>query len=352
MTDRFDNSSLAISGTGEKTVCTIDLGAATSICAIDIHNATLSAALAEDVVQAKVSLDGASYTEFGAALTLGPEARTRRISALSALPVSCRYIRLVVPDATPLDGRTLLLGSVCLMSEDGLSAAVFSEFTYQDTSAYCLLFSDQNADVFLNGVRQASIATPHTEGILGRIDFAQQLDTMLVFHEQTAPWRIFRQGGNGEWDSRAQIFTGMRQAQFPGATYTNGRNEIQQLEFSDFQAGDTFNLTLDGETSDSITYSASMSAAIKSAIEALDVIGDGTVTVAASGTDRYRIEFTGDAGQTNWPELAPAVIVSTKGVVVSATLTAGEEGGEDDLVDAAACAFNAGAKAGTANPYW
>jgi hypothetical protein len=334
MTDRYDAISLVITGTGEKTVCTIDLGATHELGAIDIDNATLTADLVAGVLQARVSTDGAAWMDLGSALTLGPEARTRRISAMSGLPVTCRYVRLVVPDAAAVTDRTLFIGSLSLMSEADLSAGVFAEFTYQDTSAYCLLFSDQNAEVFLNGVRRASIAVPHTQGLLSRADFAQQLDTMLVFHEQTPPWRIFRQGSDEDWDSRALDFTGMRQAQFPGATYTNGRNEVQQLEFSDFETADTFNLTLDGETTDSITYSASMSASLKAAIEALDVIGDGTVTVAAAGGNRYRIEFTGDAGQTNWPELGPAVVVSNKGVAISATLTGGEEGGED-IVSAA-----------------
>lgn len=85
-----------------------------------------------------------------------------------------------------------------------------------------------------------------------------------------------------------------------GAIPTGGTNEIQVVDLASGTAsGGTFTLTFDGDTTAAIAYNAAASA-VQSALEALDSIGAGNITV--SGTDigtGYTCTFVNDLGGQN-----------------------------------------------------
>lgn len=337
MADVIQN--LAISGiaeTGDFVLISLEFPAPVSVAAVDLTDITLSGSQVDDALAVELSPDGSTWTRLGNPLNIGDGVRTRRVGADPGQPVSATHARLVLLDAGRMSARNLTIAEIALQEEGELSDAIFRQFTHDDLDAYVLLFSSCNAEVYLEGVRQTSIPLPHTDSLLSRMDFAHRIDAMVVFHEKIAPWRIFRQGSAEDFDSRALVFDGMRQEQFEDTVYTNGVNERQQLEFSRIENGDTFNITLDGETTSTIAddgNDANRATNIKNALEALTFLEAGDITATADG-DIVTIEFVGTAANRNWPELGPQVVQSSEGVITSATLREGEEGGEDIISDA------------------
>jgi hypothetical protein len=321
-------------GSGDGVLVTIDLGASHAVCGLELTDADLSGGFLAAAIAADWSADGIAWSEFPDVISLGGQAQTRRIMAPPGVPVAARHVRLKQKTPSQSAARDLTIAALRILKEEAPGGAKVVPFTFDDDAAYVLIYGAQNAEVYAGGVRMASVSSPYTEGSLLRLDFAQRLDTQLVFHENYPPWRIFRLGADTDWDGRLQVFDSMLTIEFEDTVYTNGVNEVQQLEFFEYAAGETFNITLDGETTGSIAYSATgatLAASIKAALEALPVLAGGTVTVANPSAARFTVTFSGDAGQRDWPEMAPSVVSSANGIVTSATLTQGKAGGEDAI---------------------
>lgn len=320
-----------INGAGDPVLVHVDMGAATDVACVDVTDAELSGDPLADALLVQHSADNAAWTDFGLA-TLGGGKRTRRFAAPPGAMVSRRYWRLVLNDLAGSDGRSIDIASVRFLAEtDTLSDARVAPHSAGEDAAYGHILSDISDDIYSAGVRVGAAPTPWTSGVLANIDFTHDADLLLVFHASVQPHRLFRQGADDEWDSRPQDFSNIPLYEFPDTTYTNGVDEIQQIVFDTFLNGETFNITFDGETTSTIVYSttaATTAANIKAALEALDAMGGGTVTVTNTSGTTYSITFQGEAGQWDWPEIAADVVTSANGIVTTATITEGEAGGE------------------------
>lgn len=324
-------SIVTINGAGSPVIVTVDLAAPTAISCVDVTDALLSGAPLSDVLKLQHSADNLAWTDFGVA-TLGGGKRSRRFAAPPYDMVSRRYWRLIINDLAGANGRSLSIASVRFLAEtaDLSNARVASHFA-GDEASYTHVLSDLSADIYSAGVRVGAAMTPWTSGVLANIDYTHDADLLLVFHASVQPHRLFRQGADDEWDSRPQDFENVPLYEFDDTTYTNGTNEIQQITFDTFANADTFNITFDGETTSTIIYSSTMAttaARIKAAIEALDAMGGGTVTVTNTSGTIFSVTFQGKAGQSDWAEIAADVVLSANGIVTTATLTEGKPGGE------------------------
>ncbi|MEO0606602.1 MAG: hypothetical protein AAFY82_00115 [Pseudomonadota bacterium] len=332
MSDQFESLSWgSLPGSGDGELARVDMGSSTSIIGVDLIDVNLSGGDLADALAVEHSADGSAWTSFGS-VRLGAQVQTLRVVTAPGSQVSARYVRIRQVDPSASSGRSLSISALKVLCEGETGGARIEPFTFDDDATYVVVVSAYNGEVYEGDARRASLSLPYTEGTIARLDFAQELDTMLIFHEEFAPFRVFRLGTDADWDTREQSFETMRQAEFDGTVYTNGVDEVQQLEFFNCADGDTFNITLDGDTTGSIVFSsteATLAASIKSALEALPVMSGATITVTSTATDTFRITFGGEAADTNWPELAPSVINSTNGAIASATLTQGEPGGED-----------------------
>lgn len=309
----------------------VDFGAATSVSAIDITDAVLAGDPVSDVLKVQHSPDDVTWTDFGIA-TLGGGARSRRFAAAPGAMIARRYWRVVIAKPAEADGKAVSIASVRFLRETStLSGARVAPHSVSETAAYVHILSDKSSDIYSGGQWVGAAATPYISSIMGSVDFTTDADLLLMFHGELPPHRLFRQGAADEWDSRSQAFREIPNIQFSDTVYTNGVDEVQQITFEGYANGETFNITFDGETSSTITYSsvaATTAANIKAALEALDAMGGGTVTVADLTGGRFSITFQGEAGQYDWPEIAASVVNSASGIVTTATLTEGEEGGE------------------------
>ena len=196
---------------------------------------------------------------------------------------------------------------------------------------YGLIASDRNIEVYRRGEWVASAASPFTHAQVSAVKRAQSRDTLIAFHKEVAPHRIARQGAHAEWDSRTQELTNLPIFDYTGLK-AGGVNEVHQIHFTiDCIAGDTFNLSLEGETTASIAYSdnmATLAAAVQAALVALPNVGPGGAVVTSPAVDTLTVTYGGAAAAADLADLAAEVISSEKGIVRTATLTQGKPGGE------------------------
>lgn len=303
-----------------------------AISMVDLIDVLVAGGLVDAAMQVETSdATGGPWTLFGAPFGVGVEVRTRRIGLAPRQFRSAKFWRIIVTSSATaaLNGRGLSIASVDFLFESNVaSPARGIGFNFSDEQRYMLALSDRNIDVYRDGVRTASIAIPHTGDQLARINRTQSLDTLILFHPFVAPWRIFRQGDNDEWDSRAVAFDNVPLFEFNGATYANGANEKQALRFANFANGDRFNLSFGGEVTPDITFTtlAGTAPQIATALKALSNVADNNV-VAVATADGIEIEFSAQNGQLEQPIIAP-VARSGTGSVTAQRLTRGKPGGE------------------------
>jgi hypothetical protein len=276
--------------------------------------------------------DGAAWQDFGDAHDLGTIVRTRRFSLAPRESVTASKIRVVRAGADDLTGSTFSLDALNLWAETAdLSPVEIYNFDFDVIAQrYVLVATPGNIEVYKGDVRQVSVPTPYTAGQVSAVTKVQELDTFLAFHVAVPPTRITRQGADGEWDSRVAAFTNVPLFDYTGSK-AGGVNEQQQITFDSYANGETFNITLEAFTTDPIAYSsvaATMEANLTSALEALDNVGAGGVSITTLGTDQYQVEFVGDNAAEDVGQMAPVSIHTAAGGVFAATLTQGMGGGE------------------------
>lgn len=268
---------------------------------------------------------------------VGSILRTRRLGGPPGQAITARRWRVVKLGATPVPGGAVSLKAVAFHQETAeLSPHKRWSFDF-DTGEqrYGLLATDGNIEVYRKvgtawAERVASIASPYTAAQVPAVRRAQTLDTLLAFHEDVAPHRFARQGAHSEWDSRSQSLENVPIFDYLG-TRLGGTNEVQQLSFTDFENAETFNLTLEEETTGSISYStnmATLAASVQAALLSLANVGAGGVDVTSPSDKVLRIGYLGSNANDNIGELVAQVLISAKGIVRTATVTQGKPGGE------------------------
>lgn len=289
--------------------------------------ATVSGAL-----QVQYQDEAEVWHDFGPPTAFGSLARTRRFGAGPRQGVTAQKWRVVKVGDHDWGDDVASLDAVRFWRETAtLSPVRLWHFSFDDeTQRYVLSLTDRNIEIHHQGERVASIAAPHTGAQVRTVTRTQALDTLLQFHADTPPNRITRQGGHGEWDSRPATFKHVPIFDYLG-TDLGGVNEVQQIKFEDYAAGDIFNLTLEGETTTAITWTATeadLAVLMQAALEALPSVGAGNVLVATTGANTFTVTFQGDLKATDLAELVGSTIDSNAGGVLCTTLTQGKEGGE------------------------
>ena len=66
-----------------------------------------------------------------------------------------------------------------------------------------------------------------------------------------------------------------------------GLNEVQTMTLSNWDAGDTFKLVFDGQTSAAISYASDISAALTAALNAMDANNTSSITVGRTSATIY-----------------------------------------------------------------
>lgn len=325
-----------IASTNPFVILHIDHGAAKATVAVDLINIFLSSGSLADEIFVQYSSDNATWFNFGTAIDLDASTRSRRRSAAT---VVARYWR-VVRIGTTATAATVSIGEIRFWSVMAdLSYARLVPFAYSTAEAYMMVATDKNLDVMTGETWHCSVAMPHVSDQLGVLNWTQNLDTLLLFHADVQPWRVFRQGSSDEFDFRKQEFENIPQYDYGAGV--GGVNEQQRINTSGNIVGtNKFTILLEGERTAQISGNATpatVASNIQAALEALPSVGSGNVTVTleldGSGvTKGFLIDFINDAGKRPWEELSISFLGGTA-VMDVARVVKGEYEGEDIISD-------------------
>ncbi|CAK9074198.1 F5/8 type C domain-containing protein, partial [Durusdinium trenchii] len=276
---------------------------------VDFFGFAFSGAAAQDAWRVEYSTDNVEWTAFGDDFD-ADGTQSRRASLAPGQSVSARYWR--VRALAALDGRTLTFAAETLavscqntsaskVSETAsVSAAKLYGFAYDTEATYLMVQTDRNIEVYDAQVRKASIRAPHAHADVSVVNRAQSLDTLILVHEDYAPWRVQRYRDAGEWTADLVPLENIPLEQYSGETYFNGTNERQEVFMGGFTNGaDRFNLMVGEDATEGILFSGgavggtgvTTAADIEDALEALDSVGVGNVTVTCNAANTFQIEL-------------------------------------------------------------
>lgn len=288
---------------------------------------------------------------------------------------AARRMRNVV--AIPQGGYTTRPGSnylARLLRMGGLTTGSVSNvrlagFQYTTDEAYLFAFTDFRVQIFYQGAAVATLTTPYSSvdlisqfGSIGQmlssgINWTQTLDQMIVYHEKYAPRIIKRGNSHSAWTIEIAAFDNIPRVDFGDTTYTNGVNEVQQIQVppnrsdsgANWQEGDTFTLILEDEETDTIVMPhpdwAEGAGALRDRIQIAlrnlpNVFGTDIVVTTPNPNSSARgapfgITFGGRDGQRPWGTLGYKIISSTEAPALNIfTVTRGEYPGEDAISNA------------------
>lgn len=319
-----------LSTTNPFVIAHIDLGAATAVTAVDVINLKLNSLSLSGEIFVQYSTDDITFTSYGGAIDIDTTDRSRRRRA-EAGPVTARYWRLARIGATSVAARPRVAEMKFWANSATLSNGRFVPFAKSTTEAYMQVISDRNIDTLIGDQYVGSIYTPHTTTQVPVVNSAQQLDTLLLYHKDVRTQKIFRQGGDDEFDFRDLTRTNIPKYEYGAGT--GGANAVQRLSDTGTASGDKMTLELEGQVTTQIAVGASRAATatnIETALNALQNTGSG-ITVA-DATTGFDVTFAGVCGKRPWLNIN-VFVMSGNGVWDTATTTTGEPTGEDIMSD-------------------
>ncbi len=312
----------------------VDFTVATAVDFVDVIDYVLSSGSLADEWFVQYSDDDATWSDFGEAFNWADTLRSRRRSA--GEQVSARYWRIARIGATATAATAAIAEVRFWVESSTLSDGRLAGFANSTEETYMMVVSDRNIDILENVTDHGSISITQEGTDLRTSNWTQSIDTMLLFHEDHAPQKIFRQGADDEFDFRGASFANIPKHDYGAGT--GGVNEVQMLnDAGTLGSGDDFTISLEGERTVIITGGGSRAAsatAIQAALRALDNTSAAGITVADAGSSLgFEVTFSGDDGARPWLEMSVSVNTGNSVWSVSRT-TKGEYPGEDIMSEA------------------
>ena len=320
-------------GAGTVVAVHVDLGSTKSFCAFDVYMVYAQLIARDQCLTAQWSPDNSAWTDIATFdIDKGSaNARNRRFACPPGTTISARYIRLVTTGGSGLG--TISIAEIRLMQEGAFTGVGRTiNFNFRKDQEYTLVATPGNIDVFFGGVWAAAIASELTAAMLPEIDWTQKLDTLLIFHEDLETPQVKRQGRHTEWNFAPYPYVNVPLYDF-GGTYVNGVNAKQRIQLFNISDddGESFDLTLEGNTTTAIVRSTTPSttaADIKAALEALPGVSAGlTVTHIAEGKT-FDVTFTGGDNIARPWLVMSGTGLDEDGSVVVRELVKGKKAGE------------------------
>lgn len=358
LTTQFTTTSTFSPASTDAAVIHLDIGATLPVHGLSLHAFEATAADADSCLKVQSSPDNSVWSDFGPAQHIRTAKRSRVVALEPGTSRSARYWRVVIDQPSASIGYFKAGGVTLHGSGVPLSAprARIVDFAYGDGDELILVFTDGWCDCYDSaGSWKSAIHSPYTDAQLPELTWIQSLDTVLLHHRDVPPHRIQRQGNDSQWTSAATVFDHLPLEPYD-PPYGNAVTEVQKVHHWNFNTGNEFTLTLEGETTTPITFTgtstpelATDAAAVKAALENLRNVDAGlTVTgTLTAGHVIYTVTFTGgDNASREWLPMEGANRSKPDGIIYVEQDTVGSPGGEA-LFSAtrgwpAAAAFHAG----------
>lgn len=207
-------------------------------------------------------------------------------------------------------------------------------FSFNTEQTYMLVATNTNIAVYKDAVFLVNVTISHTSAQLSGISWTQSADTLIITHRNIAPIKIVRDSANElTWTVSTISLTNIPLYDYDDGSSPSVADEVQQVNLDNGWSGtETFALTLDGQTTATITNDASTATTtvnIRNALRLLSNTSAAGITVAYSGSNNdYNVTFSGDDGSKNWVQMT-AAILSGGGSISVSTTTQGADSLED-----------------------
>lgn len=195
---------------------------------------------------------------------------------------------------------------------DGANGIRLDKFEVSPEEGLLTVFTNNKLRIYNGTTCVGDITTTYSGNDLAGLDLNQKMDTMIITSKYYPFKELVRQGSNTSWG-----FNTIELANPPQYTFNNtsgGKNDIQQIVFKNFRAGDTIRISLDGAKTLSIIYDTSstvLADRIKTAINGLDTVdasaGGCITTVALANPMTIQVEFVGTDGKQDKPDMIAAI---------------------------------------------
>jgi hypothetical protein len=239
---------------------------------------------------------------------------------------------------------TIAIGTVPLASGGAQSNVRVRSFTHSRSAAYDFVFRENAIDVYdTQGVQQATIPISLTSAQVAVAKNVQQIDTMVIFHQDLQPQRILRQGSDSAWGVDLAPFVNIPNFDY-GGTYTNGVAAVWLIAPFNSSSGNHFTISVNGVASKALTLSGSGSSFnstdatnILAAINAIPGIASGITATLGSATTpggyavpsgQLAIEFSGTGNVGDGWSVSGAFVDNANAAITSAHVVQGVVGGE------------------------
>jgi hypothetical protein len=246
-------------------------------------------------------------------------------------------------DALPQGGfsvraGTRHLGTTLATATRGLG------FRANDGTVFDIVFGAASAQVWADGVLSDSFAHPYDEAQARTMDWTQQLDTLLTFHEDVAPQRVLYDPLTPDWTVAPAPLENVPLYDY-GETYTNGVAAVWELEFVGFSgagpppvADIVFIVTLNNADTAAIKTqvtgggafdNAATAIEIAAALDALGLLDPGfTVAAHPSAAAKIVVTFSGGDNLGDIWALSGRVVNKADAAIVAFKTTPGVMPGE------------------------
>jgi hypothetical protein len=218
-------------------------------------------------------------------------------------------------------------------------------FSFNTEQNYLLVFTDQKAQVYKEGVLQTNINgsgedffdTPWALSILDDIDYIQTADTVIITHPDVAPQSITRSSDTA-WAVAALPLLNIPQFDFNDGSSPTPVDEIQTITVAGMEQGSTVKLGLEGILTEDFSYegaNSDMAESIREQLQSLPNTGaTGISVVFASGTEfdaDFTVTFSG-ASAKDWRLVTGFMVqglITGDEVITAARVQAGASRAED-----------------------
>lgn len=293
-----------IGTTAEYVVSQWDAGSDQRVSMVDVQARLSGSSEPRIELALQWSPDDVNYSTV-ASFNVGNAYQERRFALAPNVDLAtARYFRIVaLTGGTDHGAAVIEAHSLGSFSEAGWSqpgaepgARKLRKITASITSEYWAVITDRNCDILTSaGAFQAAVPLPHADAVVGAIKTSQNLDTLVLYQEDTHPHIVQRLDmADDQWRGGLFPIEDVTLFPFEDAT-TGGQNEIQEANFSSMSAGDRVQFEFNGEVSAEVSFSSTPATNVTNFKAALEGMRDFTeVTVTHVGNDDYTIEFVGD----------------------------------------------------------
>ena len=209
------------------------------------------------------------------------------------------------------------------------------DFRANNGSVFDIAYGAGSAQVWGKTALLSSFAHPYSEAQAKIMDFAQQLDTLVTFHEDVAPQRALYNPAAGTWSNADAPLANIQRYDYGGA-YSNGVAAVWDIEFVGADGDTVFIMTVNGAETGAVRCAGDGASGINetftsnninAALGQLGSIAAG-YTVAPNGDNKIRITFSGADNLGDKWAVSARVLNKADAAIVAFKAVVGQDAGE------------------------